>query len=105
LAGLFLNLAKEQGLNTGDASGTPVIPVIVGNSVKSLQLSHALFERGINVQPILYPAVPDQSTRLRFFITTNHSEAQIRTTVSVVADELAKLQRNRNETPPHDEPR
>jgi len=33
------------------------------------------------------------SARLRFFITTNHTEAQIRATVSAVADELAKLQR------------
>jgi 7-keto-8-aminopelargonate synthetase-like enzyme len=91
LAGLFLKLAKEHGLNTGSASGTPVIPVIIGNSVKSLRLSHALFERGINVQPILYPAVPDQSALLRFFITTNHNESQIRATVSVIAEELTKL--------------
>ena len=92
LAALFLKLAKERGLNTGLAAGTPVIPVIVGSSVKSLHLSHALFERGINVQPILYPAVPDHFARLRFFITTNHSEAQIHATVNAVAEELAKLQ-------------
>jgi 8-amino-7-oxononanoate synthase len=99
LAELFLKLAREHGLNTGSAAGTPVIPLIVGNSVKSLRLAHALFERGINVQPILHPAVPDHSARLRFFITTNHSEAQIRATVRAVADELAKLQRKRNEPP------
>jgi len=91
LAALFLNLAKERGLNTGSAAGTPVIPVIVGNSVKSLRLARALFDRGINVQPILHPAVPEHSARLRFFITTNHSEAQIRDTVSAIADELTKL--------------
>jgi len=49
--------------------------------------------------------VPDHSARLRFFITTNHNEAQIRATVSAVAGELAKLQRNGNESPIHDEPR
>jgi 8-amino-7-oxononanoate synthase len=91
LAALFLHLAKERGLNTGSAAGTPVIPVIVGNSVKSLRLARALFDRGINVQPILHPAVPEHSARLRFFITTNHSEAQILDTVSALADELAKL--------------
>jgi 8-amino-7-oxononanoate synthase len=91
LSALFLKLARERGLDTGLAAGTPVIPVIVGSSVKSLHLSHALFERGINVQPILYPAVPDHFARLRFFITTNHSEAQIHATVNAVADELAKL--------------
>ena len=67
--------------------------------------ARALFDRGIYVHPILPPAVPDRSARLRFFITTNHSEAQIRATVGAVADELAKLQRNGNEPPLHDEPR
>jgi len=91
LAALFLNLAKARGLNTGSAAGTPVIPIILGNSVKSLRLAKALFDRGINVQPILHPAVPEHSARLRFFITTNHSEAQLRATVNAIADELAKL--------------
>jgi len=49
--------------------------------------------------------VPEHSARLRFFITTNHSQEQIRTTVLAVADELAKLQQTRNEPPIHDEPR
>ena len=91
LAALFLKRARERGLNTGSAAGTPVIPVIVGSSVRSLRLASALFERGINVHPILHPAVPEHSARLRFFITTNHSEEQIRATVHATADELAKL--------------
>jgi 8-amino-7-oxononanoate synthase len=105
LATLFLELTREHGLDTGSAAGTPVVPVIVGSPVTSLRLSRALFDRGINVQPILPPAVPDRSARLRFFITTNHSEAQIRATVSAVVDELAILQRNGNELPVHDDPR
>jgi len=43
------------------------------------------------VQPILHPAVPDHFARLRFFITTNHSESQILAAVDAVADELARL--------------
>jgi 7-keto-8-aminopelargonate synthetase-like enzyme len=93
LSALFLKLAGERGLDTGlAAAGTPVIPVIVGNSAKSLRLSKALFQRGINVQPIMYPVVPEHSARLRFFITTNHTRAQIQATVNAVSDELAKLQ-------------
>ena len=91
LGALFLKLAGERGLNTGIAGGTPVIPVIVGNSVKSLRLSRALFDHGFNVQPILHPAVPEQSARLRFFITTNHTERQIRDAVNASADMLAML--------------
>lgn len=87
----FLSLARERGLNTGASAGTPVIPVIIGNSVKTLRLARALFDRGINVQPILPPVVPEHSARLRFFITTNHTEAHVRNTVDAIAHELAGL--------------
>jgi 7-keto-8-aminopelargonate synthetase-like enzyme len=78
-------------LNTGFSRNTPVIPVIIGNSLHALQLSHQLFRRGINVQPILYPAVEDAASRLRFFITSLHTEEQIRDTVNAVAEELGKI--------------
>jgi len=88
---LFLKTAREQGLNTGLSHDTPVIPVIVGNSMHALQLSHQLFERGINVQPILYPAVEEAAARLRFFITATHTEEQIVSTVLAVAEELSRI--------------
>ncbi|MDX1944844.1 MAG: aminotransferase class I/II-fold pyridoxal phosphate-dependent enzyme [Pirellulaceae bacterium] len=88
---LFLRLAREKGLNTGWSNNTPVVPVILGNSLHALALSRALFQRGINVQPILYPAVEEEKARLRFFITAAHSDEQIRRTVDTVAEELAKI--------------
>ncbi len=90
-AAQFLSLARQRGLNTGMSKGTPVVPVIIGNSMDALRLSQALFARGINVQPILHPAVEEQATRLRFFITSDHTETQIRETVDAVADELEKI--------------
>ena len=91
LSRLFLNLARDAGLDTGDSEGTPIIPVIVGNSLTALKLSDALLQRRINVNPILYPAVPEDKTRLRFFVTSCHSEEQIRYTVKAVAEELASV--------------
>ena len=91
LSSLFLRLARERGLDTGVAAGTPVIPIIVGNSVRCLLLSRALFHRGINVQPIIHPAVPERATRLRIFITINHTESLVRGAVDAIAEELAKL--------------
>jgi 8-amino-7-oxononanoate synthase len=90
-AELFLSLARERGLNTGNSHSTPVIPVILGSSIDSLRLSEVLFERGINVQPILHPAVEEKAARLRFFITTRHTEKQIRDTVDAVTEELEKI--------------
>lgn len=88
---LFLTLAQERGLNTGMSNNTPVVPIITGNSLHALMASRAMFERGINVQPILYPAVEEEKARLRFFITSAHSEEQIRQTVAILAEEMAKI--------------
>jgi 8-amino-7-oxononanoate synthase len=88
---LFLSLCQARGVNTGLGMNTPVVPVITGNSMHALLLSRALFERGINVQPILYPAVEEEQARLRFFITAAHTEDQLRRTADAVAEELRKI--------------
>ena len=87
----FIKEAQKIGLNTGTSSGLAIIPVIVGSSVKTVKLSTALFSRGINVQPILYPAVPEKSARLRFFMSCHHTEAQIKLTIKLLAEEIKKL--------------
>ncbi len=87
----FLNLTRKQGLNTGMSEDSPVVPVILGNSMRCVQLSKALFVRGINVQPILYPAVEESAARLRFFITSLHTEDELRYTADAIAEELSKL--------------
>ena len=60
--------------------------MIVGSSARALDLSQRLLERGIDAQPILYPAVPEALARLRFFITANHTEQQIIETVQALAE-------------------
>ncbi|HYZ90641.1 MAG TPA: aminotransferase class I/II-fold pyridoxal phosphate-dependent enzyme, partial [Myxococcales bacterium] len=88
---LFLKLARERGIDTGSAGGSAVVPAILGNSLHSLQVSEALRQRGINVQPILYPAVEETAARLRFFVTATHTEQQIRETIEVLAEEVARV--------------
>jgi 8-amino-7-oxononanoate synthase len=86
----FLELARAAGVDTGTSAGVSVIPAIVGGSMRAAKLSDALFARGINVQPILYPAVPEKMARLRFFMCSQHSEDDIRHAVSVLAAELER---------------
>lgn len=90
-AKLFLDLAKKRGLNTGMSQDSPVIPIIVGDSLKSIELSQNLFKRGINVPFMIYPSVPQNGARLRFFITCNHTENQIRQTIEILSEELNQL--------------
>ncbi|MDR2116869.1 MAG: aminotransferase class I/II-fold pyridoxal phosphate-dependent enzyme [Planctomycetaceae bacterium] len=85
---LFLELAKANGLDTGTSRDSAVIPVILGNSLRALKVSKALFDKGINVQPILHPAVEEKAARLRFFITSAHTEEQIHYTIQVLTETL-----------------
>lgn len=92
-ARLFLSEAKRRRLNTGDSGQTAVVPVITGNSLHALLLSRKLFEKGVNVQPILHPAVEESAARLRFFINSTHSEEQIRYAVAATAESLVDVHR------------
>jgi len=87
----FLRLAGEAGVDTGTSQGYAIVPAITGSSVSAGRLTQALYERGINVQPILHPAVPENSARLRFFLSSEHSEEQIRGAVKALAAELERL--------------
>jgi len=87
----FLRLANEAGIDTGTSQGYAIVPTITGSSVRAGRLSQVLFEGGVNVQPILYPAVPENSARLRFFLSSEHTEEQIRGVVRVLATELERL--------------
>jgi len=84
-AALFLALAKQDQLDTGSSAGTPIVPVITGDSVRAVRLSQQLLYRGINVQPMVAPAVSESGARLRFFLSSEHTETQIRETVAAVA--------------------
>ncbi|MCL2626130.1 MAG: aminotransferase class I/II-fold pyridoxal phosphate-dependent enzyme [Cystobacterineae bacterium] len=90
-ATLFLQLLHERGINTGMSKDTPVVPAIVGNSYVCLKLSDALKRRGINVQPILHPVVEESAARLRFFLSSLHSEEELRHTAEVLGEELGRL--------------
>ena len=88
---LFYELACAHGLDTGVSVGCSVIPVIVGDSMRAAQLSNDLLAAGINVMPIIHPAVPEGLARLRFFITSEHTPEQIQFTVATTAEKLQAL--------------
>ena len=74
-----------------DQRGLSVVPVMVGDPVRAVRLTDRLLERGINALPIIHPAVPMKAARIRFFITSKHTPEQIRSTVKIVAEELANI--------------
>ena len=87
----FYQMVRDADVNVGSCQGFAIIPVITGSSILSVKLSNMLLEHGINVQPIIYPAVEERAARLRFFLCANHTEKQLEYTVEVLATELKKL--------------
>ena len=81
----FLTRAQEHGIGTGLSQGYAVIPALAGGSIKATQWSNKLFDQGINVQPILYPAVEEKMARLRFFLSSLHTDTQIDTTIQTLS--------------------
>ncbi len=83
-AELFLYLAKECSFDIGLSQGFSIVPILLGGSRKAVNYSNALFEHGINVQPIIYPAVKEAAARLRFFLSALHTEENIRVTLKTL---------------------
>ena len=94
ISNIFFQKATDAKLNTGYCQGHAIIPVILGSSILSAKLSNRLFSRGINVQPIIYPAVEERAARLRFFLSATHTEPQIQLTIDMLVEELAKLRKS-----------
>ncbi|MEM9221978.1 MAG: aminotransferase class I/II-fold pyridoxal phosphate-dependent enzyme [Pseudomonadota bacterium] len=86
----FLEKAKDAGLDVGTSEGLAVVPIIVGDSILAAVVSHRLAEAGVNVQPIIFPAVPEKAARLRFFINSTHTFDDIDTAVAATADCLKR---------------
>jgi 8-amino-7-oxononanoate synthase len=84
----FVEAARARGIDVGHSAGIAVIPAILGSSLRTVRISSRLFERGINVQPILYPAVAERMARLRFFISSAHTESDIDTVVEALASAI-----------------
>lgn len=67
---------KAQGWNTMDST-TCVVPVLVGEEGKAMDLTRMLFDQGIFVCPIVHPAVPRGMDRLRTCLMATHTDEDI----------------------------
>ena len=77
---------RRLGFDTGN-TGSPIIPVILGDSDKVMKASRCLLEKGILAVAIRPPTVPKGSARLRISLNAAHTEEDI----SRLLDALAEL--------------
>ena len=84
---LFKRLCVEKGIDIYDCteSSSAVIPVKCGSTERCIEVMKRLRSRGVLVSAGMYPAVANGNARLRFFISANHGESEIKKTVDAVA--------------------
>ncbi len=85
---LFLSEARRLGLDTATCQGFAICPVMVGDIVSAGRITKQMLQRGIYVLPIIYPAVPLKASRLRFFLTSEHTHEQLREALRITAEEV-----------------
>lgn len=87
----FLEQAQTNEMDTGTCMGYAIVPAMMGDPRLAVLASEALNDRGILAKPIIYPAVADQSARLRFFISCDHTKQMVDETMYAWRDVLNSL--------------
>jgi 8-amino-7-oxononanoate synthase len=88
-AAYFVEQAKAAGLDTFKSEGTGIVPVMMRDSELAVWMSITLLEQGICAFPMIFPIVPRDKIRLRFFLNTNHTREQIDYTIECLAKNMA----------------
>ena len=84
---------ERLGFDTGH-SETPITPVIVGAGALAHRFSDRLFEEGVFAMGIGFPTVPEEKSRVRTIVTSEHSREELDTCLEVferVGRELAVI--------------
>lgn len=67
---------KTLGYDTG-TSETPIIPIVIKDTIKTFEMCRLLFENGIFVNAVISPAVPQGRDLLRTSYMATHTEEQL----------------------------
>jgi 8-amino-7-oxononanoate synthase len=68
---------QGMGYDTGDSSGTPIVPVNVGDEYTTVMFWKQLLAEGVYTNPAIYPAVNMKEAILRTSCMATHTEEQI----------------------------
>lgn len=82
---------RDLGLET--AGDTHIVPVLLGDNARALAFSQALLERGVLVQAIRPPTVPEGTARLRVTPMATHDDEHIARVLRAFRDAMRSLGR------------
>jgi len=80
----FLRGLQALGFDTG-VSVTPIVPIMTGDEERAILMTKACQDNGVFVLPVLPPAVPHGTSRLRANVTAAHTIADIDFALDVFA--------------------
>jgi 8-amino-7-oxononanoate synthase len=72
------------GFDVGETR-TPIVPVVIGENMKTFRFWKALYENGVFTNPVVPPAVPDGSSRVRTSYIATHTDEQLDFVLEVFA--------------------
>jgi 7-keto-8-aminopelargonate synthetase-like enzyme len=67
---------RQSGFNVGD-SQTPIVPVVIGDDMRTFGTWKALYEAGVYTNPVVSPAVPPSLALLRTSYMATHTDEQL----------------------------
>ena len=73
---------------------TPIIPLIIGDAKKTMEISQKLFEQGLFISGVRPPTVPEGESRLRITVTASHSKEEIECLVSSLQGLILKSEKH-----------
>ena len=81
---------KEAGLNI-NFHGTPILSLIVGDDKEAVELRDRLLEKGIFIQAIRPPTVPEGTSRLRITVSYKHKWKEIEKLINTLKNLIGEV--------------
>ncbi|HEY2445187.1 MAG TPA: glycine C-acetyltransferase [Rhizomicrobium sp.] len=88
-AELFRQALKAKDIQPLEGEGA-IVPVVVGQSVKSKAISQDLLKGGLLATSFSFPVVPEGAARIRFQVSQSHSEKDLHWAAGLIADTFHK---------------
>lgn len=80
----FQSGLQALGFDTGSTT-TPIVPIIVGGMNETFIFWRALYDAGIFTNPVIPPAVPERTSRIRTSLMATHTDALIDEALGIFA--------------------
>lgn len=80
----FCEALQREGVKV-ELSPSAIVPIVIGDEAKALQVSAKLQEQGILIPAIRYPTVAKGQARLRASLMATHTHEQLQTAASIIA--------------------